>query len=210
MAITDNISAFILLMLFYIGWIKFPITGDAIYLADYLIRIVMLIFIWRERSVLLSKPNWPLFHMWLAFPVALIAFIFLHQMLISFEFIHDVNDYFPEPKTYPPIKNVYLLVFDMTIGLLLVAITEEFLFRYKLNEVLKGKSFNLPSRYLITSILFALIHAPQGITALIETFLWGLLFFFLYQKSKSLHFVIVIHFLTNFIIFGLMALERFL
>jgi membrane protease YdiL (CAAX protease family) len=88
-----------------------------------------------------------------------------------------------------------------------VAITEEFIFRYKLNDWLAEKQVGLFTRGLLTSLLFAFMHAPQGVIAIGESFLWGLFFFALYQKTKSLHFVIVLHFITNFILFGLMTLE---
>jgi membrane protease YdiL (CAAX protease family) len=210
MTLTNNISTFILLILFYIGWVKFPISGDAIYLVDYLIRSLMLIVMWKERNVLICRPNWPQFRFWLIFFIFFVAITLLHQALYYFQFTYDLNNFFYKAETFSPIENVFLLAFDMTAGLFLVAITEEFLFRYKLNEILRSKHIGIRFRYIITSTLFSLIHAPQGLVSIGETFLWGLLFFFLYQKAQSIHFLIVIHFLTNFVIFGLMAIEDFL
>ena len=84
---------------------------------------------------------------------------------------------------------------------------EEFMFRYKLNEILEDWKIDIRNRYLITSILFASIHLPQGMISLMGTFIWGLFFFFVYMKSNSIHFVIALHFIADFIVFGIKTLE---
>ncbi|WP_417798612.1 CPBP family intramembrane glutamic endopeptidase [Terasakiella pusilla] len=207
MTVSRNISSLLLLSLSYIGWIKFPLEGDAVYGADYVWRLIMLVIIWQERAVLLAEPVWPALRFWFIFALFFLVMFIAHQWLYYFQFTYDLENYFYTPARYPPIKNSLLLVFDMSIGLALVAITEEFIFRYKLNDWLAEKQVGLFTRGLLTSLLFAFMHAPQGVIAIGESFLWGLFLFVVYQKTKSLHFVIVLHFITNFILFGLMALE---
>ena len=208
MVSNKNTALYILIGLSYISWVKFPIAGDEMYLADYLIRVLMLAIIWQERAVLFVKPNWPSFRFLFVFAIFFLGMFVTHQWLYHFQFTYDLEQYFYNPERYPLIENSILLIFDMSVGLMMVAVTEEFIFRYKLNEYLKGKNANLLSRYLISSILFALMHAPQGLVSIGETFLWGLIFFGFYQRTKSIHFVIVIHFVTNFLVFGLTTLER--
>jgi len=206
--LTEKQQAFILLSLFYIGWMKFPIEGDNIYLADYCLRIVMLAFIWQERHVIIKKAVWPPFYMWLVFGLFLLAYLIVNDAIYQFDIAYYINDYLYETASYPAIEDPLLLVFDMSIGLVFVAITEEYLFRYKLDRVFKKAGCSTLLRCFLTSILFATIHAPQGLISLLETFLWGVFLFVLYQRSRSLQFVMVLHFIVNFSAFGLLALQK--
>lgn len=202
------ITLFVPLILFYVGWIKFATPGYGPYYVDYGIRFLMIALIWRERSVLLTKPSWPKLSLWGIFSAVLIVYIISNHVIYSYDVVNDMNELLYKTSNYPRIEDMVLLSFDMTIGLALVAITEEFIFRYKLNEFLEGWQVSLPLRYLVSALLFCLIHSPQGLISLVETFIWGIVLFYLYQKSRSLHFVVVIHFITNFVVFGLFALGQ--
>ncbi|NVK17257.1 MAG: CPBP family intramembrane metalloprotease [Methylocystaceae bacterium] len=191
-------------ILFYLGWVKFMAPGVGPYYVDYALRLVMLVFIWPERHILLEKPSRPKFWLIGLYVVVLVFYIWSDEKLYSNETALAFDQAFFKTSTYPAIHDPVLFWFDMTIGLMMVAITEEYIYRYKLNEVLKGLHKGLAARYLITAILFSLIHLPQGMISLGQTFLWGLFLFYLYQKSRSLQFVIILHFLTNFVVFGLL------
>jgi len=189
--------------LFYLGWAKFMVPGVGPYYVDYLLRFAMLVFIWPERHVLFQKPGWPNLWLWGLYGIVLILYIKSDHYLYSNETALVLDQYFFQTSSYPAIHDPVLFWFDMTIGLMLVAITEEYIYRYKLNKVLKGFDLGLAVRYIITATLFSLIHLPQGMISLGQTFLWGICLFYLYQKSRSLQFVIFLHFLTNFVVFGL-------
>ena len=205
---TSNVTTAFLLLLFYVGWAKFSVGGDGVYIADYVLRIFIIVVIWKERHVFLSKPQWPEFMLWMLFFVFLVNDLFLYRIVFRFDSVNHFNELLFSPTTYPPIKDGFLLFFDLTVGIFMVALTEEFLFRYKISKILEDREVGLFSRYLITSLLFSSIHLPQGMVSLVSTFIWGLVLFYLYTKSKSIHFVVLLHFITNFVIFGIKALEN--
>ncbi len=55
-----------------------------------------------------------------------------------------------------------LYMLDMTFGLALVAISEEVIFRGLTFTALKKRSYSIPKIFLISAIIFGLIHWSQG------------------------------------------------
>lgn len=94
------------------------------------------------------------------------------------------------------------MVFDLSAGLFLVALSEELIFRY-----LAQKAFTTSAakQYMVATVLFGLIHAPQGPLLVIATALSGALYLWLYRRAGTLAAPVLAHFLVDFAIFsGLM------
>lgn len=92
-----------------------------------------------------------------------------------------------------------IFYFDLTIGLALVAVSEELVFRYQFVQVLPHR---MAAQYLLSTFAFALIHVPQGVTGLIVAGLIGWLLMALYRTTRTLAAPIVAHFLIDLILFA--------
>jgi membrane protease YdiL (CAAX protease family) len=103
--------------------------------------------------------------------------------------------------TSPPYPNIWSKILDLSLGLALVAITEEVLFRGLLIVYLKRF---LKSNFLIGLIsltLFAGIHYGMGFGGVMAAFSWGIIPTFFAIKHESINELIVIHYLTNLYLF---------
>lgn len=91
---------------------------------------------------------------------------------------------------------------DLILGLLMVAIFEELVFRGYLNAVLR-KFTGRPSVIVaISSVAFGLIHWSQGLHAVLVTSFIGVVFMIAYLRTRSLPPIILAHFAINFIDFA--------
>ncbi len=85
--------------------------------------------------------------------------------------------------------------------LLLTALPEEWFFRGYFMSRLEQTGFNSISANLSTSTLFALLHVPtQGLFGL-SVFFPSLFFGWVYQRSRDLVLVILLHALANIVFF---------
>lgn len=62
---------------------------------------------------------------------------------------------------------VYVMWFDLTVGLILVSISEEFVFRGVAYAALKRHNLSNVAIILVSSILFGLIHLGDGLSGII-------------------------------------------
>ncbi len=86
--------------------------------------------------------------------------------------------------------------------LLLTALPEEWFFRGYFMSRLEQAGFNSLYANLSTSTLFALLHVPtQGLLGL-SVFFPSLIFGWVYQRSRDLILVILLHALSNIIFFA--------
>ncbi|MGH7778990.1 MAG: CPBP family intramembrane glutamic endopeptidase [Candidatus Binataceae bacterium] len=95
---------------------------------------------------------------------------------------------------------------DLAIGLfcdvLTPAITEEFLFRGFLIDLLLSRDWTLLSSSLISMVCFALIHVPdQGPGAAVTIFVWSLVPTFLFISSGNLFSSMIVHGYTDWRVF---------
>lgn len=91
-------------------------------------------------------------------------------------------------------------VIGSIIYFFLVAFTEEILFRGYIQYYLM-QSFNKYTALVISSLIFALMHAPNpnvNLIGLIQVFCSGLVMGLIYNYTKSLWFPIAEHFMWNF------------
>jgi uncharacterized protein len=91
---------------------------------------------------------------------------------------------------------------DLTLGLLLVGIFEELIFRGFMHTFISRytkKSFTI---VVISAVAFGLIHWSLGLQAVIITSIIGAVFMMAYLKTHSLPAIMLAHFAINFIDFA--------
>jgi hypothetical protein len=103
---------------------------------------------------------------------------------------------------YPGYDEVWMYWIDMTFGLALVAVTEEFMFRSVCKEIVGKYITSNLAIILITSLAFALVHWRYGIPNMVGAFIAGIIFMILRMKSRSVVPPIITHYLFNVWVFG--------
>lgn len=177
--------------------------GWPVYLADYLSRVLgigLLFAIPALRALATPGEGRPL-TLWLA-PMLIGLGVGVSLLTDGYLFgaLHDAAPgwalfAYPDPGPH------WLYIFDLTGGLLLVAISEELLCRRVAVRALER--FGLPpvAVLLVSTTLFAAMHWAGGLGALGETFVLGAVLTSIYMWQRSLLLVIVIHYLINLIVF---------
>jgi CAAX protease family protein len=102
----------------------------------------------------------------------------------------------------PFIPNPFLRTFDLTLGLLLVAVSEEYVFRGLLMALLERLRLNTPMVIVTSAMVFALIHLTSGLDVTLNAFLAGLLYGVAYWQTRRLSVCIVSHYLTDLYVFS--------
>lgn len=126
-----------------------------------------------------------------------IFYFLLFELSVDFVFQPLVNKIFNEPSDYSYFAKLegntpayFKMLWKMWLS---AAIGEELLFRSfafaRLNSITK----NAPLKILITSILFCIPHFYQGWPGLVLTFIWCLLFGYLYNRYKNIWINIIVH-----------------
>jgi len=87
-----------------------------------------------------------------------------------------------------------------------VAFVEELVFRSVLQSSLE-REFGLKKGLLLASVIFAVMHSGFGYLETIYALFAGLLMGFVFQRTKSLPFVIMIHGTINVMVFGIFHLR---
>jgi membrane protease YdiL (CAAX protease family) len=102
----------------------------------------------------------------------------------------------------PFIPNPFLRAFDLTFGLLLVAVSEEYVFRGLLMALLERLRLNSPMVIATSAAVFALIHWTSGLADTLNAFLAGLLWGVAYWQTRCLSVCIVSHYLVDLYVFS--------
>lgn len=103
---------------------------------------------------------------------------------------------------YPAIEDPVLRATDLTLGLFLTALSEEFLFRGVLGVVGARYVANRILLSILAALAFALIHWAQGAFDLAFTFAAGLILMALYWRTGSTIPGIVVHYVVNLVSFA--------
>ncbi|OEJ67351.1 hypothetical protein BEN30_09455 [Magnetovibrio blakemorei] len=104
-----------------------------------------------------------------------------------------------EVWSFSDLESDSFFYFDLTVGLALVALSEELVFRY---QFVRSFPNSVAAQYLLSTFAFALIHVPQGVTGVVITGLAGLLLMGLYRATGTLAAPIVAHYLIDLILFA--------
>lgn len=91
---------------------------------------------------------------------------------------------------------------DLTLGLLLVGITEELIFRGFMHTFISRYTENSFAIVAISSVAFGLIHWSLGLHTVLITSIIGAVFMMVYLRTRSLPAIMLAHFAINFIDFA--------
>jgi membrane protease YdiL (CAAX protease family) len=102
----------------------------------------------------------------------------------------------------PAISSLAWNWIDLTLGLLLVGIVEELVFRGYMHTFLSRFTESSSAIVAISSVAFGLIHWSLGLHAVMITSIIGAVFMIAYLKTRALPPVMLAHFAINFIDFA--------
>ena len=119
----------------------------------------------------------------------------------GYQVIEDLPGYSPLGGM-PPIDNASWDWFDLTVGLFLVGVVEELVFRGYMLNLLQRFTNNTVVIVVLSAIVFGLIHWSLGFHSVLVTAIIGAVFMFAYIKTKALLPIMLAHFAVNFIDFA--------
>ncbi len=191
---------FFLLFVFFYDFIYFKTQTYGQWLAaDYTLRIIIIsviLGVGALRNLTVGWLNVPVrFIHWTVIPLFLATFVIAIYYLLE----RPLSIAFPETVLFtPPQSFSYLLhMLDLSLGLILVAISEELMFRVLipvfLLRYIKSKIFI----FIFSSFLFGLAHWAHGAGSILAGFVTGMVWLVLVQRTKSVLPSIVSHYATN-------------
>lgn len=183
--------------LLHLGWLKFFGYGEAVYIMDWVVRLAVLAVAW--QAIKSGMPPWypelPLraWILWLVLAYLATGCIGIGKDLI----LALLNTGDLRLQQYPRLEIGLVWAVDMTAGLLLVALTEEAVYRKTFADLWRERQWPVWSLYLASPAAFGLLHINQGLGQFISTYLWGLFFLWAYRRTGNLPLVVLIHWLVN-------------
>lgn len=103
---------------------------------------------------------------------------------------------------YPVIEDMTLKWLDLTIGLLLVAVAEELVFRRLAWKTLAARGFSTVGIVFWSSLIFGVIHWATGLASVVSAGFTGVILMLLYRYSGRLWPCVLVHWAINFAIFS--------
>ncbi len=126
--------------------------------------------------------------------IAICIAIIIHPLANPFNFLKSIRSgYIPIPSIHKPIFNAKFVIDFIGLVLITPVLEEAFLRGLILNQFLKR--YNVWLSLFITSMYFALAHI--NLTHFEYYFVWGILLGFIYYKTNSLFFCIILHLILN-------------
>lgn len=198
-------SLVLLIIIGHVSWIKFE-SPEFLYFFDYVERTVIIsicfcIFQFKINDL----TNWRQLLSWKNIFIASLAatLILVCSTAIDLTLYFIDDDQIWRWHYFMPIKNPYLKVFDLTIGIALVAIAEELVYRKQFLQVLRDKNTETFGVYFYPAFMFGLLHINQSAFNTILAFFAGLVLMYCYRKSGTLWVPIVIHYVVDVYLFGI-------
>ncbi len=102
----------------------------------------------------------------------------------------------------PAIDSALWLWVDLTVGLLLVGVLEELVFRGYLRTVIELYTDNRAVMVALSALSFGLIHWSLGLHAVLVTGIIGGVFMAIYLATRALPAIMLAHFAVNFVDFA--------
>ncbi|MFH0957180.1 MAG: type II CAAX endopeptidase family protein [Pseudomonadota bacterium] len=99
----------------------------------------------------------------------------------------------------PEITDPFWNWVDLTLGLLMVGVCEELVFRGFMHAFISRYTKNSCAIIVISSVAFGLIHWSLGLHAVIITSIISAVFMIAYLRTRSLPAIMLAHFTINFI-----------
>jgi membrane protease YdiL (CAAX protease family) len=186
------------LALFYLGWAKFLAAGTDVYLIDYAQRAAIIAVAWGAMAGGLRAPLPPITdRVWLLAAVGAAAIIAADTATDGQSWRAAFDTLLYKDVSFPPLDNPAWEAFDLTFGLLLVAVSEELVFRRLWLSWWAKKGGSLAGLYWGSAVVFGLLHLPQGLADTAIAVVWGLLLMHLYRRSGSLAMVVLVHYAVD-------------
>jgi len=191
------------------GGLSFVLVAVATILRDLALVSLILFFIWRNREPI-DRIGWTFENVWKEMALGIGLFIplsFSSGLLESA--LHAVG--FSSPSTPLPALVTNKGLTESLLGLILVvivAISEETIFRGYLILRLNGIIASPAAAVLLSAVIFSLGHGYEGSAGVITVGFMGLILALVYMWRKSLIAPIVMHFLQDFIGIVLVPLLR--
>ncbi len=104
--------------------------------------------------------------------------------------------------SFPAYPSLASRIFDLSIGLILVALSEELIFRFYLVKFFKKCNFGAPAIVLLSSVIFATMHWGTGLENVLLCFFFGVIVCTYYIKTDDLMSCVIAHYAVNLLIFG--------
>lgn len=186
------------LVVFYLGWFKFAAEGTDVYLIDYAQRAVIITLGWAAMTDAFRRPLPPITNPVWAWALIGAAAIVAADTLTAGTPHRQAFDtaLFPEVG-FPPLEDEVLQAVDLTFGLVLVALSEELVFRRLWSDWWTARRGGAAGLYLGSSLVFGLLHLPQGLADTAVAVIWGLLLMALYRRGGGLALVVLVHYLAD-------------
>ena len=103
--------------------------------------------------------------------------------------------------TFPKITRPWAEYMDLSFGLMLVAVSEEIIFRSLFYDLFH-KRLSTSGLVLASACFFALIHWGMGADTVIGAFAWAVLAMGVFIRIRSVYPLILGHFLVNLVLFS--------
>jgi membrane protease YdiL (CAAX protease family) len=133
---------------------------------------------------------------WTVFFIGALSGVFIDQN--GYQFLSWLHGY-PPIGRMPAIADPLWLWIDLTLGLLLVSVVEETVFRGYLLAFLSRYTRSAAIIIGISAVAFGLIHWSGGLHKIVVTSAIGVIFMALYVRTRCLPALILAHFVINFI-----------
>jgi hypothetical protein len=174
-------------------------------LLDYAIRLAIIIFLFvlLNRGTLtktdlgLKLPAARDLILWTVGTVAVsMAFLYLSEFILA--------PYYPKGAigSVPIDVDSPIFLFDSTVGLVLVAFSEELVCRGLTLSTLKDK-MSTPALYITSALLFSMMHWSLSTHTLFDAFIYGLIFIPATLATGSIWPATITHFLVNFVLYNM-------
>lgn len=204
---SEKLLLLIALSVFYLNDILFLFKPSAIvfYLSDYLMKGIIFIgiifVIKRDKEAFryLAIPKTKILSSILWTAALIVSGIIIDQ--IVWRSLYNVLPKLNWQLSFPVLPNPVHKIFDLTIGIFLVAFTEEYIFRYLLPMKLTQR-FSMFIAAASSLVLFGLAHWSFGLTALISTTMWAVLPLVSVLRLKTLVPAMIAHYVTDVIAFS--------
>jgi len=201
---------FLLIFIFHLGWLKFYVEGQELYVIDYGLRVLIILLFLKTMGWRIVLQGNISFKMVLCGLVVFMACVLLSDYVDTLSWEKSFDTYFFQTVSFPTIANKPLLLFDLSIGLLLVGLSEEAVYRVLFVKTADERGWDNVQLYVYSIFWFAILHLPQGLTNVVIAAVFGYFLMWFYLKTHSFLFVSVAHLLINMWFFSSNYVELFL
>lgn len=201
------LAFFLLALPFFLNDFAFiALNGtDAIYLADYATRllVVLICFLWPVSRAIAWESDQTSYRWYLALLVAIILPIVGRSLHMFLEVPFKDNTGLGGLFAFHRISDTGFYLFDLTIGLFAVALTEELVFRKFALKWLESIGLGGLQIILLSALFFSLMHWGSGPGRLIYTFAGGMVYMMAYMRLRRLWPLVLAHFLEDVLAFSI-------